>query len=210
MSQMVESLNRPAGFYRRFGKRLLDIVLSILAIVVLSPFFLLIGIAVRLETPGPILYVQDRLGKFGKIFPAVKFRTMTHVSRVSDHEILPDDPDVTRVGAFLRRYKLDELIQVVNVLKGDMSVIGPRPALPRQLSEYDDTGRIRLLVNPGLSGLAQINGNIYLSWPERWQYDARYVEKCSLGLDLWIIWRTIAVMIVGEEKFLRSPTEKRV
>jgi undecaprenyl phosphate N,N'-diacetylbacillosamine 1-phosphate transferase len=206
---MTESSSHPAGFYRHYGKRLLDIVLSILALVVLSPFFMLIAIAIRLETPGPVLYLQDRLGLHGKIFSAIKFRTMTHASRVPDHEILPDDPEVTRVGAFLRRYKLDELIQVVNVLKGDMSVIGPRPALPRQLAEYDEIGRRRLLVKPGLSGLAQVNGNIYLSWPERWQYDARYVETCSLGLDLWIIWRTIAVMILGEEKFLKSPAGKK-
>jgi len=199
----------PAGFYRRYGKRLLDIFLSILALIVLLPFFLLIAIAIRLETPGPVFYVQERLGRYGKIFPAIKFRTMTHAERIPDHEVLSNDPDVTRVGAFLRRYKLDELIQLVNVLKGEMSVVGPRPALPRQLAEYDGNGRRRLLVKPGLSGLAQIPGNIYLSWPERWQYDARYVENCSLALDLWIIWRTIAVMILGEEKFLQSPTDKK-
>jgi lipopolysaccharide/colanic/teichoic acid biosynthesis glycosyltransferase len=209
MSLTSEGASPPANFYRRVGKRLLDIFLSILALVVLFPFFLIMAIAIRLETPGPILYFQDRLGLRGRIFPAVKFRTMTHAVRIPDHEILPSDPEVTRVGAFLRRYKLDELSQLVNVLKGEMSVIGPRPALPRQLSEYDEAGRKRLLVKPGLSGLAQVNGNIYLTWPERWQFDARYVENCSLGLDLWIIWRTIAVMILGEDKFLQSPTGKK-
>jgi undecaprenyl phosphate N,N'-diacetylbacillosamine 1-phosphate transferase len=210
MSLTPEVALSPTNFYRRIGKRLLDIFLSILALVVLFPFFLIMAIAIRWETPGPIFYVQDRLGLRGKIFRAVKFRTMTHATRVPDHEILPSDPEVTRVGAFLRRYKLDELSQLVNVLTGEMSVIGPRPALPRQLAEYDETGRKRLLVKPGLSGLAQVNGNIYLTWPERWQFDARYVENCSLGLDLWIIWRTIAVMILGEDKFLQSPTDKKV
>jgi lipopolysaccharide/colanic/teichoic acid biosynthesis glycosyltransferase len=210
MSLTPEVALSPTNFYRRIGKRLLDIFLSILALVVLFPFFLLMAIAIRLETPGPIFYTQDRLGVRGKIFRAVKFRTMTHAARVPDHEILPSDPEVTRVGAFLRRYKLDELSQLVNVLTGEMSVIGPRPALPRQLAEYDETGRKRLLVKPGLSGLAQVNGNIYLTWPERWQFDARYVENYSLGLDLWIIWRTIAVMILGEDKFLQSPTDKKV
>jgi undecaprenyl phosphate N,N'-diacetylbacillosamine 1-phosphate transferase len=209
MSITSEIASPPAGFYRRYGKRLLDIVLSIIAMIVLFPFFVLFAAAILLESPGPIFYVQDRLGLRGKIFPAIKFRTMTHAERIPDHEILGNDPDVTRVGAFLRRYKLDELIQLANVLKGEMSIVGPRPALPRQLSEYDENGRKRLLVKPGLSGLAQINGNIYLSWPERWQYDARYVENCSLSLDLWIIWRTIAVMIVGEQKFLQSPTGKK-
>jgi undecaprenyl phosphate N,N'-diacetylbacillosamine 1-phosphate transferase len=210
MDKPPEKSTPPATFYRRTGKRLLDIFLSILALIVLFPFFLIMAIAIRLETPGPIFYFQDRLGLGGKIFSAVKFRTMTHAPRVPDHEILPADPAVTRVGAFLRRYKLDELTQLANVLKGEMSVVGPRPALPRQLAEYDETGRKRLLVKPGLSGLAQVNGNIYLTWPERWQFDARYVENCSLGLDLWIIGRTIAVMIVGEEKFLRTPTDKKV
>jgi Sugar transferases involved in lipopolysaccharide synthesis len=210
MSLTPEVALSPTNFYRRIGKRLLDIFLSILALVALFPFFLLMAIAIRLETPGPIFYTQDRLGVRGKIFRAVKFRTMTHAARVPDHEILPSDPEVTRVGAFLRRYKLDELSQLVNVLTGEMSVIGPRPALPRQLAEYDETGRKRLLVKPGLSGLAQVNGNIYLTWPERWQFDARYVENYSLGLDLWIIWRTIAVMILGEDKFLQSPTDKKV
>ncbi|MGB7539198.1 MAG: sugar transferase [Anaerolineales bacterium] len=206
---MMPTPESPRGFYRRYGKRLLDFFLSILALLVLSPFFLIAALAIRLESPGPILYVQDRLGMHGKIFRAFKFRTMTHVSRTPDHEIHPGDPALTRVGAFLRRYKLDELVQVFNVLKGEMSWVGPRPALPRQLAEYDANGRKRLRVKPGMSGLAQVHGNIYLSWPERWVYDARYVEECSLRLDLWIIWRTIAVMIVGEEKFLRDPDNQK-
>jgi undecaprenyl phosphate N,N'-diacetylbacillosamine 1-phosphate transferase len=195
----------PRGFYRRYGKPLLDLILSILALIILSPFFLLAALAIRLESPGPVFYIQDRLGMHGKVFRAFKFRTMTHIPRTPDHEIHPGDPELTRVGTFLRRYKLDELVQVFNVLGGQMSWVGPRPALPRQLAEYDANGRKRLLVKPGMSGLAQVHGNIYLSWPERWVYDAKYVDACSLRLDLWIIWRTIAVMIVGEEKFLKDP-----
>jgi undecaprenyl phosphate N,N'-diacetylbacillosamine 1-phosphate transferase len=202
--------DRNSGFYRHIGKRLLDIILSILAIGVLLPVFILMALAIRLDTPGPILYIQERLGYKGKIFNAIKFRTMTHVPRTADHEIHPGDPELTRVGAFLRRYKLDELAQLFNILAGQMSVIGPRPALPRQLAEYDENGRKRLLVRPGLSGLAQVHGNIYLTWPERWKYDARYVDECSLGLDLWIIWRTIAVTIRGEEKFLTHPENKKI
>ncbi|OGO08492.1 MAG: hypothetical protein A3K46_01150 [Chloroflexi bacterium RBG_13_60_9] len=199
----------PRGFYRRAGKRLLDIILSLLAILALTPLFLIMALLIRIESPGPILYIQERLGWRGKIFHALKFRTMTHHPRTSDHEVMPDDPELTRVGAFLRRYKLDELAQLFNILWGQMSVVGPRPALPRQLEEYDANGRKRLLVKPGLSGLAQIHGNIYLTWPERWKYDARYVEECSLGLDLWIIWRTIAVTIRGEDKFLEHPDGKK-
>jgi undecaprenyl phosphate N,N'-diacetylbacillosamine 1-phosphate transferase len=205
----AEEARPSGGFYRRFGKRWLDILLSLMAIVFLFPFFLLFALAIRLDTPGPILFFQERLGLHGKIFRIPKFRTMTHVSRTPDREIHPGDPELTRVGAFLRRFKLDELVQIFNVFRGQMSVVGPRPALPRQLAEYDENGRKRLLVRPGLSGLAQVHGNIYLTWPERWQYDARYVDECSLGLDLWIIWRTIAVQIRGEEKFLEHPDGKR-
>jgi undecaprenyl phosphate N,N'-diacetylbacillosamine 1-phosphate transferase len=205
----IDDSQLPRGFYRRFGKRLLDIFLALLSLLVLLPFFLIVAAAIRWESPGPILYVQERLGWKGKVFRAYKFRTMTDIPRVPDHEVMPGDPALTRVGALLRRFKIDELAQLINVLRGEMSVIGPRPALPRQLAEYDANGRKRLLVRPGLSGLAQIHGNIYLSWPERWVYDARYVETCSLGLDLWIIWRTIAVAVRGEEKFVEHPEETK-
>jgi undecaprenyl phosphate N,N'-diacetylbacillosamine 1-phosphate transferase len=197
------------GLYRRAGKRALDILLSMVALIVLLPFFLIFAAAIKLESPGPVFYIQDRLGRCGKVFRAFKFRTMTDAPRVPNREIHPGDPELTRVGAFLRRFKLDELAQLFNVLAGQMSVIGPRPALTRQLEEYDAVGLRRLLVKPGLSGLAQVNGNIYLPWPERWKWDARYVDDCSLGLDLSIIWRTIAVQIRGEEKFLRSPDDRR-
>jgi len=188
---------------------MLDIFLSIVSIVAFLPLFLIMAAVIRRDSPGPIFYVQDRLGYQGKIFKAYKFRTMTHAPRNSDHEVMPGDPELTRAGAFFRRFKLDELAQLINVLRGEMSVIGPRPALPRQLAEYDANGRKRLQVKPGLSGLAQIRGNIYLSWPERWVYDAEYVDRCSLGLDLWIIWRTIAVAVRGEEKFLVRPDGKK-
>jgi undecaprenyl phosphate N,N'-diacetylbacillosamine 1-phosphate transferase len=200
---------RKKNFYRRCGKRWLDVVLSILAIIVLLPFFLIIAVLIRLDSPGPVLFFQERLGFNGKIFRIPKFRTMTDQTRTPDREIHPCDPELTRVGAFLRRYKIDELVQIFNVLLGQMSVVGPRPALPRQLAEYDENGRKRLMVKPGLSGLAQVHGNIYLSWPERWKWDARYVDECSLGLDLWIIGRTIAVQIRGEEKFLEIPENRK-
>jgi undecaprenyl phosphate N,N'-diacetylbacillosamine 1-phosphate transferase len=199
----------PGGFYRKYGKRMLDILLSLLALIILLPLFVILAIAVRLDSPGPALYWQERLGLRGKIFRAAKFRTMTDIPRRSEREILPNDPEVTQVGGFLRRYKLDELIQLIHVLHGEMSIIGPRPALPEQLAEYDEYGLRRLLVKPGLSGLAQVNGNIYLTWPQRWKFDARYVDECSFRLDLWIIWRTIAVMILGEKKFLRFPDTQK-
>jgi lipopolysaccharide/colanic/teichoic acid biosynthesis glycosyltransferase len=196
----------PGGFYARRGKRALDIFLTILALVVLSPFLLIFAVLIRLDSPGPIIFRQERLGRGGKTFLAWKFRTMTDRPRVPDREILPADPEVTRVGGFLRRFKIDEWPQIYNILAGDMAIVGPRPGLPRQIAEFDAAGRRRLLVRPGLTGLAQVMGNIYLSWPERWQYDAHYVDTLSLRTDLAIILRTISVMIVGEKPFLEKPT----
>jgi lipopolysaccharide/colanic/teichoic acid biosynthesis glycosyltransferase len=129
---------------------------------------------------------------------------MTHKPRNSDHEILKGDTEVTRVGYILRRLKIDELPQLVNILKGDMALVGPRPGLPIQLKEYNEDGKIRLMVRPGLTGLAQINGNIFLSWPERWKYDRKYVESVSFILDLIIIFKTIIIVFAGEEKFVNK------
>jgi lipopolysaccharide/colanic/teichoic acid biosynthesis glycosyltransferase len=126
---------------------------------------------------------------------------MIHRPRISDREIIGRDPEVTRVGYWLRRFKIDELPQLVNVLKGNMSLVGPRPALPDQLVVYDNVAMKRLIVRPGLTGLAQVNGNIHLSWPERWCYDAEYVEYLSFKLDIGIIYRTIAVVVFGENRF---------
>ena len=190
--------------YQTYGKRLVDLMVTIPLIIILWPFFLILLIMIRLGSPGPGLFLQNRLGKNGKVFCAYKFRTMTHRSRILHQEVFGKTEEVTQVGYWLRRFKLDELPQLFNVLLGDMSLVGPRPSLPEQLSEYDEIGYKRLKVNPGLTGLAQINGNIYLPWAARWQYDALYVEQLSLLLDLWIIYRTIAVILLGEGKFLHD------
>jgi len=192
--------------YRRWGKRFFDVIVAAVALILLSPLFILIALLIRLDSRGSILFIQERLGRGGKIFRAYKFRTMTDRPRVSDHEIIGRDPEITRVGYWLRRFKLDELPQLINVIKGDMSIVGPRPALPSQLSVYDSKTMKRLVVRPGLTGLAQVNGNIHLSWPERWQYDIWYVEHLSLMLDLKIIIKTFAVIIFGEDKFYKQPS----
>lgn len=200
----------PTGWYARFGKRMLDLFCAILALIVFSPIWLLAILLIKLDSRGPVFYFQERLGLHGRIIRVAKFRTMTDKPRIPDREILPKDSELTRIGIWLRRFKIDEWPQIWNILKGEMSIIGPRPALVRQMAEFDDAGRKRLLVRPGLSGLAQVCGNIYLTWPERWQYDARYVETLSFGLDVWIILRSASVMIRGEEKFLvRPPAAKK-
>ncbi len=192
------------SIYRRFGKRAIDFGAACLALTLLSPLLISIAVLIRFSSPGPVMFVQKRLGKDGKTFNVLKFRTMTHRERESNTEILADNPEVTPVGKVLRRFKIDEVPQLVNVLRGDMSFIGPRPALPQQLSEYDETGRMRLTVRPGLTGLAQVNGNIYLSWPERWKFDAEYVRRLSLLLDAQILAKTVLVVILGEHRFIRE------
>ena len=194
--------------YRKIGKRALDLAISIPAFLLLTPILAFVSILVRLSSWGPVFFVQDRLGVNGKVFRLYKFRTMVHRSRTPDHEIIGRDPEVTAVGYWLRRFKLDELPQIFNVIKGDMSIVGPRPALPAQLEEYNDLALRRLVVRPGLTGLAQVNGNIHLSWSERWQYDASYVENLSFWLDIKIIIRTIAVVLWGEQKFYKQPAAK--
>ena len=191
--------------YRTFGKRLLDLAVSLPLLIAVAPLFAVIAVAIKLTSRGPVLFVQERLGRGGQTFRTFKFRTMTDRERTSHQEIFGKTDEVTSVGFWLRRFKLDELPQLWNIVIGDMSLIGPRPALPAQLAEYTSLTRCRLLVRPGLSGLAQVNGNIHLSWPERWIYDTDYVSRVSFALDVWIVLRTIAVVLLGEERFLRQP-----
>lgn len=191
--------------YRTFGKRLLDLCVSVPALLAVAPLFAAIALAIKLTSRGPVFFVQERLGRDGLTFRTFKFRTMTDRQRTSHQEIFGKTDEVTAVGFWLRRFKLDELPQLWNIVNGDMSLVGPRPALPAQLAEYTDLARRRLLARPGLTGLAQVHGNIHLSWPERWIYDADYVSRVSFALDVWIIARTVAVVMLGEDRFLKKP-----
>ena len=186
-------------------KRLFDIVLSMISLILFSPLLIISALLVAITSKGPIFFKQARLGKNGKIFKLYKFRTMTHKSRNNAKEVFLDNQEVTRIGKILRRFKIDELTQLINILKGDMSFVGPRPCLPELRKEFDKNGEKRLLVRPGLSGLAQINGNIYISWPERWKYDAEYVERQSFILDFKIIFKSFLIIIFGEDKFIKKP-----
>ena len=144
--------------YTRYGKRVLDLAIALSTSFVLLPFFLLAAILVRIGSPGPLFFRQERLGQNGKLFILYKFRTMTHKHHVADREILPTDPEVTKTGRLLRRLKIDELPQLLNVLKGDMSIVGPRPGLPRQVGEKGFS-TLRLVLPPwALRGWAQVNG----------------------------------------------------
>jgi len=193
--------------YHLYLKRFLDWFAAILATTLLSPILAVAALWVRFDSPGPVFFIQKRLGWRGKVFDLYKFRTMTDRPRTPDREIVGRDPELTRLGFWLRRFKVDELPQLFNIIIGDMSFIGPRPALVGQLAEYDDFSRKRLEVRPGLSGLSQVNGNIHLSWQERWEYDVQYVEKASFLMDVSIFFRTLAVVIMGERRFLHKPPE---
>lgn len=185
-------------------KRFLDVVAALVLLTLLAPLLLLTIIFIRLDSRGPVFFRQKRMGRNGAVFNLLKFRTMTHRPRAVTGEVFLDNSEITRVGRWLRRYKVDELPQLINVLTGDMSLVGPRPALPEQRADYTELACKRLWVRPGLTGLAQVNGNIFLTWPERWAYDAQYVENLSLALDLKILLRTFAVVLKGEERFVNK------
>jgi undecaprenyl phosphate N,N'-diacetylbacillosamine 1-phosphate transferase len=201
----------PAGttLYSRWGKRAFDLLASGAALLMLWPFLLAIAALIKLTSRGPAFFLQERLGRNATTFRAWKFRTMTDKPRVADTLYYTGDPsEVTAVGRLLRRTKLDELPQVFNVLRGEMSIVGPRPQLPKQLEEFNDDAKLRLLVRPGLTGMAQVNGNTALTWPERWHYDAEYVRTLSFALDCRILAKTFGVLLHGEERFTRKPPAK--
>ncbi len=182
------------------SKRLLDLVAAASLLLVFGPLMTAIFIAIRIETPGGALFTQPRVGKGGRTFTIFKFRTFFSDRHgiFLDEEIRPGDPRVTPLGQFLRLHKLDELPQLLNVLRGDMSLVGPRPIIPEQTEQYGPHERIRLEVPPGMTGLVQVSGNAWLSWPDRMDLDRWYVENRSLLLDLRILAHTLRVVLEGE------------
>jgi lipopolysaccharide/colanic/teichoic acid biosynthesis glycosyltransferase len=178
------------------AKRALDLVVAVLGIIVTSPFLLATALAIKLESRGPVIFRQERVGRHGRSFQILKFRTMVEGAHLIGPGYLTSkgDPRITRIGAFLRRWSLDELPQLFNILRGEMSVIGPRPTLRYQVDQYTDFQRRRLEVLPGVTGWAQIRGRNGLTWPERIDLDVWYVDHCSLALDLKILVKTLAVI----------------
>ncbi len=169
-------------------KRMFDPLASGLLLAVLAPLLVGLGVAIRLGSRGPALFRQERAGQAGRPFTFYKFRTMRpEVDPFGPSPKSGNDPRLTRLGRFLREYSLDELPQLVNILKGDMSLVGPRPLYVAQIAEWDERQKKRLLVQPGLTGLAQISGRSTLTREEKLELDVRYVERASLGLDVWIL-----------------------
>ncbi len=180
-------------------KRLLDLVLATVGSVLSAPVIGLLAIAIRLESPGHPLYTQTRAGRHGRPFMIYKLRTMVSGAEFTGAGLAIQEGDdrITRVGRFLRRYSLDELPNLYNVLRGDMSIVGPRPTLMHQVEQYTERQRGRLAVKPGITGWAQVNGRASLPWAERIELDLYYVEHRSLALDLRIIARTIGMVLSG-------------
>lgn len=176
-----------------FIKNILDRVISLIALIILAVPFLVIALAIKLDSRGPVFFRQERVGKDGKLFKIWKFRTMVvgAENQGLGYNVAQDDPRITRVGRFLRIWGLDELPQLINVLRGEMSLVGPRPTLQYQVERYNDFQRKRLLVKPGITGWAAIHGRNLLSWEERIKLDVWYVENWSLWLDLKIMLKTL-------------------
>lgn len=184
--------------YAKFGKRLLDIILSLTALILLSPVLLLVAFFVRIKLGSPVIFHQVRPGFQEKLFTLGKFRTMTD-ARDKNGELLSDAERLTGFGSFLRKTSLDELPELWNILKGDMSLIGPRPLLTEYLPYYTDRERLRHSIRPGLTGLAQVNGRNFIAWDDRLEKDVEYVENLSFALDIKILWQTVKVVFARED-----------
>jgi sugar transferase EpsL len=183
--------------YRLIGKRWFDLVLTLPALLVLAPVMALVALLVRLKLGSPVVFRHQRPGLAGKPFILFKFRTMTN-AHDPNGTLLPDEQRVTRFGRLLRRFSLDELPELLNVLKGEMSLVGPRPLLMSYLDRYTPEQMRRHEALPGLTGLAQVRGRNNLSWEEKFALDVWYVDHCSLGLDIKILIATVRAVLGGE------------
>lgn len=202
-----QKLNHQYGY--RFIKRLFDIIASSIAVVILSPVFLIIAICIKVDDPkGPVFYTQTRVGKDGKHFKMYKFRSMvTNADELlaklkAQNEVngamfkIKNDPRITRVGRFIRKYSLDELPQLINVVGGSMTIVGPRPPLVGEVAQYSDYDKQRLMVKPGATGMWQVGGRNDVDFAEMVELDLTYIQKRSIWLDLKIMFETVKIMII--------------
>lgn len=180
--------------YRRFIKRILDFTISLISLIIFSPIFIVVAVLVRVKLGSPVFFRQKRPGKDEKIFTIYKFRTMTD-KRDENGNLCSDDIRLTSFGRKLRATSLDELPQLLNVIKGDMAIVGPRPLMVEYLPYYTEEEKIRHTVRPGITGLAQVRGRNSISWEEKFSFDIQYVNKMSLMFDLKIIMETVSKVI---------------
>lgn len=185
--------------YKHFFKRLFDFLLVLLALIVLFPFLLIITIILYIANKGAgAFFTQERPGKDGQIFKVIKFKSMTD-ERDAEGNLLPNDQRITKIGKFIRKFSIDELPQLVNVLKGDMALIGPRPLMPRYLKLYSPEQMRRHEVRPGITGWAQVNGRNNITWTEKFKLDVWYVDHLTMWLDIKIIFMTIKNVLTGKD-----------
>ena len=189
--------HKPYGPYEKFIKRPQDFLCALLAMILLSPVMLITAILVRIKLGSPVLFTQDRPGRNGKIFKLYKFRTMTD-ARNEKGDLLPDDQRLPKFGQKLRSTSLDELPELINMLKGDMAVVGPRPLLVRYLPRYNEHQARRHEVRPGFTGLAQVHGRNAISWEEKFDWDVKYVDHITLLGDWKIIFETVKTVLKRE------------
>ena len=187
-------MKRKKGIYEKKVKRILDLVLSMFAFIVLSPILIIVWCLVRTKLGSPAIFKQERPGKNGKVFKLYKFRTMTD-ERDENGELLPDDVRLTKFGKVLRSTSLDELPELWNIIKGDMSIVGPRPLLVRYLPLYNERQARRHEVRPGFTGLAQVNGRNSITWEEKFEWDVQYVDNITFWGDVKIILNTVKVVL---------------
>lgn len=190
--------HKPYGVYEKFFKRPIDIVCALLALTLFSWLYIILAIMVRVKLGSPILFKQARPGKDEKIFNLYKFRTMTD-EKDENGNLLPDEVRLTKFGQFLRKTSLDELPEAINILKGDMSVVGPRPLLVEYLDRYNDEQKRRHEVRPGLSGYAQVNGRNSVTWEDKFKMDVHYVDNITFFGDVKIIFQTVFKSFIKQE-----------
>ena len=192
--------------YRRFIKRWLDFVLSFIGIVVLSPVLIVLAALVRIKLGSPVLFRQERPGRDEKIFTLCKFRTMTD-KKDGEGKLLPDSERLTKFGKLLRATSLDELPELFNILKGDMSIIGPRPLLVSYLPYYTEEEKLRHKVRPGLTGLAQVSGRNFIDWDKRMEKDVEYVKNLSFAMDIKVLWMTVMTVLGHSDEVAEDTNE---
>lgn len=210
-------MKRKQSFYEKYIKRILDVLLSSFALIALSPILGITALLVRFKLGSPVVFSQERPGKDEKIFRLYKFRTMTDARDPVTGELLPDEVRLTSFGKALRATSVDELLELVNIIRGDMSIVGPRPLLVRYLPRYNGRQKHRHDVRPGLTGYAQANGRNALSWEEKFEMDVYYVENISFLLDVKIIFQTVKAVLCRSgissatsatmEEFMGTPEE---
>ena len=212
LDETEEKLNsmKPVKRIPLLVKRTIDLLLSIPLLILLAPLFLILGIIIKWESKGPIFFRQNRLGYYGKVFRIFKFRTMITMSHKPEKDFLhKDDPRITRSGNILRKYRLDELPQLINVFKGEMSLVGPRPLLPEFLDSYSKEDRRRMNMPPGMTGWQQVHGSAQNTWEQRIILDLWYIDHWNILIDFYVMYLTIIVVLKAEtvydkEGFQRS------